>query len=313
MKFNGKNGFKLYDNEYTLVSNTIINNTNNNEVTTTKFSLIGVITCFTTLLLVILFKDYFISILVYLDTISKNYILVNILLFILFMLVSLPFIWGYSLCLLTVSYIYDFYYGFILSVLYSSIGVVISFYVCRYFIANRCNKFAAVNIRNKYLDAIISCIEGKNGFKIILLSRIIPLPFGLTNLVYSLTKINFLNYIFATVIGLVPTQLLTCYIGAKLKSINDVITYSNKTAQKAYYIFAIQIIISFVLMYFLIKMAKLELNKHIINSNTSSISESITDNENDLKNSIIIMNSDCNRNHSITSNSHVIKTNELVN
>jgi phosphotransferase system glucose/maltose/N-acetylglucosamine-specific IIC component len=106
-----------------------------------------------------------------------------------------------------------------------------------------------------------------------------------------MTKINFINYIISSIVGLIPTQLLTCYIGSTLKSISDIISYSkSKNAMNAYYIFGIQLIISFVLMYYLVKMAKFEFDKRLNNTinnenNQSSSQQQI------LLNSTIVINS----------------------
>lgn len=255
----------------------------------TKLTIIGIITCISTLFLAIYFKDSILNIFIYLDTIeSENQFLLNLIIFLLFIAVSLPILWGYSLCILIVSYIHDFFYGFLITIVYSSIGMSVSFFMCRYLFYNlNCTtRYAnSISSNNVYFNVFVDCIEGKNGYKIVLLSRIVPLPFGLANLLYAMTKISFVRYIIASTIGLMPTQLLTCYIGSTLKSIADIISYSkSKTAMNAYYIFAIQLLISFVLMYYLVKMAKgefdrrlnLALNKNISNDNESSSSTTMT-------------------------------------
>jgi protein maelstrom len=227
-----------------------------------NFSVLGVFTCFATFILAILFKDYFISLLVYFDDISKNYILVNFILIILFVLVSLPIVWGYTLCMLICSYIYSFLYGFILVMLYSSIGMTISFFVCRA-VANRmqCTRYSHSNVQAKYLNALVTIIEGPHRVKIVLLSRLVPLPFGLTNSIFSFSNIRFFDYICASIFGLVPTQILTCYVGSTLKSMSDVL--SSNTAHEAYFILTVQIIVAVVLMIFMLKLAKIEFNKQL--------------------------------------------------
>ena len=273
-------------------------------IKSTKFSIIAVVTCFSSLLLAIYFKDSILNIFIYLDTIeSENYFLLNLIILLLFLFVSLPILWGYSLCVLIISYLYDFFYGFILTSIYSAAGMALCFFSCRYLFSNiSClSKYTSVsNTNNIYFTVFVNCIEGSNGYKIILLSRIVPLPFGLTNLLYSMTKISFYRYIIASTIGLIPTQLLTCYIGSTLKSISDIIAYSTtKTAVHAYYIFAIQLLISFVLMYYLVKLAKAEFDKSL-NIVVASLQIQENKSENDNTNAT-------------SSNINVISTNELVN
>jgi protein maelstrom len=227
-----------------------------------KFSAIGIFMCFATFVLAILFKDYFINLLVYFEDISKNYFLVNFILCILFILVSLPIVWGYTLCMLICSYIYSFLFGLLLVIVYSGVGMTISFYICRS-VSNKlqCSRFNSYNLQARYLNVLVTIIEGPHRVKIVLLSRLVPLPFGLTNSIFSVTNVRFFDYIFASIIGLIPTQILTCYVGSTFKSMKDAL--NSNTAHEAYFILAVQIVVAVVLMVFMLKLAKIEFNKQL--------------------------------------------------
>ncbi len=70
-------------------------------------------------------------------------------------------------------------------------------------------KFAAID------DAV-----GREGFKIVLLTRLSPVfPFNLLNYAYGLTKVPFWKYILASWIGMLPGTLMYVYVGAAVGSL----------------------------------------------------------------------------------------------
>lgn len=65
--------------------------------------------------------------------------------------------------------------------------------------------------------AIDIAIE-REGWKIVTLLRICPIPFGLANYLYGLTGIPFAQYLLASIIGSVPGVLLFCQLGSAGKA-----------------------------------------------------------------------------------------------
>jgi len=61
--------------------------------------------------------------------------------------------------------------------------------------------------------AIDTAIE-KEGWKIVILFRLCPIPFGLANYLCGLTAVQFRGYLFATVLGSLPSTLLFCQLGS---------------------------------------------------------------------------------------------------
>jgi uncharacterized membrane protein YdjX (TVP38/TMEM64 family) len=93
-----------------------------------------------------------------------------------------------------------------------------SFYICRYTFYD-CAHQRVDSV--PYLKAIKSVIESnEKGFKIIFLSRLMPIPFGLANTLFSVTDVEFKKYLIASIIGLVPSQLILCYMGSMLKTMS---------------------------------------------------------------------------------------------
>jgi hypothetical protein len=91
-----------------------------------NFSYFGLLSCLVTLVLAFLFKDYLVTILSYLEAkSSSNLIEFHLILLLLYVGVSLPILWGYLICILICSYVYSFFNGFLLVVLYSALGMAI--------------------------------------------------------------------------------------------------------------------------------------------------------------------------------------------
>jgi uncharacterized membrane protein YdjX (TVP38/TMEM64 family) len=55
---------------------------------------------------------------------------------------------------------------------------------------------------------------GQEGWKIVGLLRLCPLPFGITNYAYGLTSIDFWHYLAATIVGVLPSTVIFVYMGA---------------------------------------------------------------------------------------------------
>lgn len=225
-----------------------------------KFLSIGVLLAFI-FCIGFVFKKNLAFLLEYLDSKSRTNILEFHLIFLtLFLSVSLPFLWAYIICVLALSYLYTFLYGFVFVVFYSAIGMTFSFYVCRH-VLYKCARQRIDKI--SYLLAISKLIEeNEKGFRIIFLSRLTPIPFGLSNTLFALSGVNYRKFIIASFTGLIPTQLILCYTGSKLKSMSDVMV-NDRSAKTASFIFLVEIVIAISLMSYIINSARIELNRHL--------------------------------------------------
>lgn len=64
---------------------------------------------------------------------------------------------------------------------------------------------------------------GRQGFKIVLLTRLSPVfPFNLLNYAFGLTKVSFWQYALASWLGMLPGTVMYVYFGAGLRSLTDV-------------------------------------------------------------------------------------------
>lgn len=70
--------------------------------------------------------------------------------------------------------------------------------------------------------ATIDDAVGRQGFKIVLLTRLSPIfPFNLLNYAFGLTKVSFVKYALASWIGMLPGTVMYVYFGAGLRSLAD--------------------------------------------------------------------------------------------
>jgi protein maelstrom len=226
-----------------------------------NISLFGIFTCLFTLILALMFKDYLINLLIYLEKQSTtNLVEFHILLTLLFICVSLPILWGYTICILACAYIYSFQNGLLLVIANSTIGMTVSYFICRYAFYD----YAHSKVMNvEYLQVLFSLIQSDDkGAKIIFLSRLMPVPFGLANTIYAITDVKFKKYLIISILGLMPTQLILCYIGSTLKSMSDVLV-NESTARTASLVFVVQLIIAIGVMYYILQAARIEIKKHM--------------------------------------------------
>lgn len=128
--------------------------------------------------------------------------------------------WGYIILNLGAGYIYGLAMGSVVTAVGANVGALVSFVVCR-----RLWKEYVLQKLSAYenLKQIVRVIEGRQGFRIIMMTRLTPVPFGLQNALFSTAKIGKLRYITATFLGLLPTQILNTYMGTTLRSMEDVL------------------------------------------------------------------------------------------
>lgn len=112
----------------------------------------------------------------------------GVLLFIvMFTIVSFPMTWGYIVLNFAAGYLYGFALGLIVVVVSAAFGVSTSFIGCRRYFRN----YVRSKLESDGLKAIIRVVEGRRGFKVILLSRLTPIPFGLQNGLFAVsTSVN---------------------------------------------------------------------------------------------------------------------------
>ncbi|MBV8379051.1 MAG: TVP38/TMEM64 family protein [Verrucomicrobia bacterium] len=109
-------------------------------------------------------------------------------------------------------------FGFPLGVLGAITGLILGaaggFCLSRWFLRK---EISAQFRKNATFRAIDIAIE-KEGWKIVILLRLCPIPFGLANYLYGLTAVRFSPYLVATFLGGLPSLLLFCQLGTAGKA-----------------------------------------------------------------------------------------------
>lgn len=208
----------------------------------------------------VLGKDYIKGLLMYVESLDA---VTSVTIFLaLFTSVSFPICWGYVLLNLAVGYLYGVLRGTVLTSLCALTGVTIAHVTIRRYIRNCVMRLFE---SNDQFSALMVVISGNQAYRLVLFTRLTPLPFGLQNSLFAVSKIDTIRYLAASFAGLLPTQVLFTYMGSTLRSMEEV--FSDGNTIMGWIIFSVQIMFSAGLTFFIVRKAKLELNNAVIEQN----------------------------------------------
>jgi uncharacterized membrane protein YdjX (TVP38/TMEM64 family) len=105
---------------------------------------------------------------------------------------------------------FGWFNGVVAVMLGIAIGASFGFLFARYAARGAVSEKIASYPRFNAIDNAIA----KDGWKIVGLLRMCPVPFGITNYLYGLTAIDFWRYMAATMIGMLPATVCFVYLGA---------------------------------------------------------------------------------------------------
>jgi uncharacterized membrane protein YdjX (TVP38/TMEM64 family) len=100
----------------------------------------------------------------------------------------------------------------------STLGAAAGFLFSRYVARERVARLLNKNPKFVLIDQAIH----REGWKIVGLLRLCPLPFGLSNYAYGLTKVPFRHYLVATMLGMLPGEIVFVYLGSAGRQIGEV-------------------------------------------------------------------------------------------
>ena len=106
-----------------------------------------------------------------------------LLFIVMFTIVSFPMAWGYIILNVAAGYLYGFCIGLLVVVVSVFIGIFVSFETCRLCLRD----FVQKRLESENLLAVVRVVEGRKGFRVIALSRLTPLPFGLQNGLFAVS------------------------------------------------------------------------------------------------------------------------------
>ena len=100
--------------------------------------------------------------------------------------------------------------GIALAWIAETVGVTISFLLLRFFFRDAAEEIISQNSYLKKIDDV----SGKEGFKVMLIARLVPyLPSGLLNAVGALSQMSLRDYVLAALIGKLPSTAIEAMIG----------------------------------------------------------------------------------------------------
>ena len=114
--------------------------------------------------------------------------------------------------------IYGIFLGTIISWIGEVIGAIFMFYFARYFFRSFAEQKIAKSSYLKQVDDYSS----KNGFKILLIARLLPLaPSGIITAIAAISKISFRDFMWATILGKLPPVIIKVLIGHDIVYASD--------------------------------------------------------------------------------------------
>ncbi len=114
-----------------------------------------------------------------------------------------------------------------------SIGAGVNFLIARHFARERFAHWLNNHEKFRLIDDAI----GREGWRIVILLRFVPIPFGLANYCYGLTPVRFWPYLMATCIAIIPPNSLFVWMGSTFHgTLNDLLTGKGQPAHWSKYV-----------------------------------------------------------------------------
>lgn len=153
---------------------------------------------------------------------------------------------------------FGFTYGWVSLMLGCAVGASINFLIARHVAREAVAKRLHRNEKFRLIDQTI----GREGWKIVVLLRFVPIPFGLANYCYGLTPVGYLPYLGATMLAVIPTNAFFVWIGSTCQGSLSSLVGKGRAHHPLEYVFlGVGVIAAFVVLRFLSKAAQASVNK----------------------------------------------------
>ena len=139
-------------------------------------------------IVVMVCRDYLKFLLLWMEQI--NLWAATVIFAVLFTVVSFPMMWGYIVLNVAVGYLYGVALGSIIVVVCAFIGVFVGHELTKRFLNEYVLSKIVTGLGNESLRAILRVIEGGRAFKVVALARLTPIPFGLQNGIFAVSKLS---------------------------------------------------------------------------------------------------------------------------
>ena len=142
-----------------------------------------------------------------------------------FYVVACVFLLPGSILTIAAGALFGAFWGTVTVSISSTLGASAAFLVGRTLARDWVAQKVAANPKFAAIDEAV----GREGFKIVLLTRLSPIfPFNLLNYGYGLTKVGLGKYALASWIGMLPGTVMYVYIGSTLRSLAEVFAGRQK-------------------------------------------------------------------------------------
>ncbi|RLV96486.1 Golgi apparatus membrane protein TVP38 [Spathaspora sp. JA1] len=169
-------------------------------------------------ILMLIFHAHIIKFLIYISEQWHSLKYGSVILFSLVFMVGFPPLIGFTALSMLTGMIYGFPQGWPLLASASILGCIASFFIYRYLLLEHAQRFTN---RNETFKALGECMTDDNSLILLVLIRLCPLPYSLSNgALSSIPNLSARTYIIATAITS-PKLLIHLFVGHKLKSLGD--------------------------------------------------------------------------------------------
>lgn len=134
-----------------------------------------------------------------------------------FMVASWPIVMLFGILTMSSGLLFGIGKGLVVTLVGAVFGGTSVFLLSRFVFRDRVEKWVEADPFFMRLNARIA----REGWKLALILRLASMPFGVLNVLFSVTKLDLLPFVLTTLIGEVPVAFIGCFVGKSLGSISE--------------------------------------------------------------------------------------------
>lgn len=170
----------------------------------------------------------------------------------------LPLGGAYSFFTIGAGFMFGFQLGFIVVFGGATFGLIACLHLGRKYFPGLLSKVVSRSTKARIIQRTIEA----HGMKSVILFRLIPIPHGIENGFLTCSDVPFNTILYGSIIGCFPEQITLVYIGSKLITIHDAITYSqNEDPLQTFVLPIMQMSIAVCIITYLIASAKTKMDQ----------------------------------------------------
>ena len=149
-----------------------------------------------------------------------------------------------------------------------AVGASVNFLISRYFARGFVARRLGSNEKFRLIDNAIA----REGWRIVLLMRFVPIPFGLANYCYGISPVPFVPYILATILAIIPPNSLFVWMGATFQGeLSTLLGKGRPHAPLEYVFLGLGIVAAILALRFAAKVARAAVAKGADDSKTINV------------------------------------------